>query len=239
MAILTKSNSGSGDGPITGWSIQKLAKPGLQVAVCLAVKDTLNYQTPSYDDPTVMEVKDVTRFLFGLSDGSMIQTSEMKISGHEKSKLFKTLVSWLGHPPPIGFDTESLVGKGVTLNIVTKVSKKGREYSDPDSVAPVMPDAQVPNVANFTIPGGNPPSAPAQPVAPVQPAQPAAPAQVATTMTVDQPQAVQQTVQPIQQPVQQPVQQVQTVQQPVQQPAQGQQTLGGQFTPPPSESAPF
>ena len=239
MAILTQSNSGSGDGPITGWSITQLAKPGLQVAVCLAVKDTLNYQTPSYDDPTIMEVKDVTRFLFGLADGSMIQTSEMKISGHEKSKLFKTLVSWLGHPPPIGFDTESLVGKGVTLNIVTKVSKKGREYSDPDSVAPVMPDAQVPNVANFTIPGGNPPSAPAQPVAPVQPAQPAAPAQVATTMTVDQPQAVQQTVQPIQQPVQQPVQQVQTVQQPVQQPAQGQQTLGGQFTPPPSESAPF
>ena len=228
MAILTQSNSGSGDGPITGWSIQQLAKPGPQVAVCLAVKDTLNYETPTYDDPTVMEVKDVTRFLFGLSDGSMVQTSEMKISGHEKSKLFKMLVSWLGHPPAIGFDTESLVGKGVTLNIITKVSKKGREYSDPDSVAPVMPDAQIPNVASFTIPGGNPQSAPAQPVAPVQPVQQVAPAQVATTMTVDQPQTVVQ-------PVQQPVQQVQ----PVQQPAQGQQTLGGQFTPPPSESVPF
>jgi len=224
MAILTQSNSGNGDGPITGWSIQQLANPGLQVAVCLAVKDTLNYQTPSYDDPTVMEVKDVTRFLFGLSDGSMIQTSEMKISSHEKSKLFKTLVSWLGHPPAIGFDTESLVGKGVTLNVVSKISKKGTEYRDVDSVAPVMPDAQVPNVASFTIPSGNPPSAPAQPVAPVQPVQPMAPAQVATTMTVDQPQTV--------------VQPTQTVQ-PVQQPVQGQQTLGGQFTPPPSESVPF
>lgn len=224
MAILTQSNSGNGDGPITGWSIQQLAKPGLQVAVCLAVKDTLNYEAPSYDDPTVMEVKDVTRFLFGLPDGSMIQTSEMKISGHEKSKLFKTLVSWLGHPPAIGFDTESLVGKGVTLNVVSKISKKGTEYRDVDSVAPVMPDAQVPNVANFTIPGGNPPSAPAQPVAPVQPVQPVAPAQVATTMTVDQPQTV--------------VQPTQTIQ-PVQQPVQGQQTLGGQFTPPPSESVPF
>ena len=89
MAILTQSNSGSGDGPITGWSIQKLAQPGLQVAVCLAIKDTLNYETPTYDTP--VWVKDATRFLFGLADGSMVQTSEMKISGNEKSKLYKML----------------------------------------------------------------------------------------------------------------------------------------------------
>ena len=147
----------------------------------------------------------------------------MKISGHEKSKLVGTLTSWLGAPPAIGFDTESLVGQGVTLNVVAKVSKKGTNYSDVASVSPVMPQLanQVPNVANFTIPqGNNPPSAPAQPVAPVQPIQPA-PIQTATQVTVDQPQQVQ----PVQ-PVQQPVQQVQ-------------QTLGGQFTPPPTESVPF
>jgi len=228
MAILTQSNSG--DGPITGWPIATPAPAGQHVAVCLAVKDTLNYEAPTYEDPTITEIKDVTRFLFGLADGSMVQTSEMKISGHEKSKLVLTLTSWLGSPPPIGFDTESLVGQGVTLNIVAKVSKKGTNYSDVASVSPVMAQLanQVPNVANFTIPqGDSPPSAPAQPVAPVQPIQPA-PAQVATTVTVDQPQAVQQTVQ-------QPVQQVQ----PAQQPAQGQQTLGGQFTPPPTQTVPF
>ena len=227
MAILTQSSSGGG--PITGWPIETTAPAGQHLAVCLAVKDSLGIQRPSYEDPSIIETLDVTRFLFGLADGSMVQTSEMKISGHEKSKLVGTLTSWLGAPPQVGFDTESLIGQGVTLNIVAKVSKKGTNYSDVTSVSPVMPQLanQVPNVANFSIPqGDNPPSAPAQPVAPVPPIQPA-PAQVATTVTVDQP---QQVVQPVQQPVQ-PVQQVQ--------PAQGQQTLGGQFTPPQTEQAPF
>lgn len=241
MAIITQSNNGGGDGPITGWSIKTPAPAGQHVAVCLAVKDTLGYECPTYDDHTVTEIKDVTRFLFGLADGSMVQTYEMKISSYDKSKLFNTLTSWLGHPPVIGFDTESMVGMGATISIVGKVSRKGTEYSDVTSITPVMPQlaSQVPNLANFTVPqGNNPPSAPA-PAQPVQPVQPMAPAQVATSMTVDQPQAVQptQTVQPVQQVVQ-PVQQVQPVQ-PIQQPAQGQQTLGGQFTPPPSESVPF
>jgi len=243
MAIITQSNNGGGDGPITGWAIDP-APAGQHVAVCLAVKDTLNYEAPKWraspDEPIVMEIKDVTRFLFGLADGSMVQTYEMKISSNDKSKLFNTLTSWLGHPPTIGFDTESMVGMGATLSIVGKMSRKGTEYSDITSITPVMPQlaSSVPNLANFTVPqDNNPPSAPA--VAPVQPVQPMAPAQVATSMTVDQAQPVQQVqpVQPVQQVVQ-PVQQVQPVQ-PAQQPAQGQQTLGGQFTPPPSESVPF
>ena len=245
MAIITQSQSGGGDGPITGWAIKTPAPAGQHVAVCLAVKDTLGYECPMYraspDEPIVMETKDVTRFLFGLADGSMVQTYEMKISSSDKSKLFGTLTSWLGHPPVIGFDTESMVGMGAVISVVTKVSRKGTEYSDVTSITPVMPQlaSQVPNLANFTVPqDNNPPSAPAQPAQPVQPVQPMAPAQVATTMTVDQPQAVQPTVQPVQQVVQQPVQQAQPVQ-PIQQPAQGQQTLGGQFTPPPSESVPF
>lgn len=247
MAILTQSNSG--DGPITGWPIATPAPAGQQLAVCLAIKDTLNYESPKYraspDEPIVMEIKDVTRFLFGLADGSMVQTSEMKISGSEKSKLVGTLTSWLGSPPPIGFDTETLVGQGVTLNVVAKVSGKGRSYSDVASVSPVMPQLanQVPNVAMFSIPEGDGPSASPQ-MAPVQPIQPT-PLQTATSVTVDQPQVVQpiqpvvqQPVQPVQQIVQQPVQQVQPIQ-PVQQPAGGQQTLGGQFTPPPTQTVPF
>ena len=237
MAIITHSQSGGGDGPITGWSIKTPAPAGQHVAVCLAVKDTLGYECPTYDDPTITEIKDVTRFLFGLADGSMVQTYEMKISSNDKSKLFGTLTSWLGHPPVIGFDTESMVGMGATISIVGKVSRKGTEYSDVTSITPVMPQlaSSVPNLANFTVPqDNNPPSAPT--VAPVQPVQPMAPAQVATSMTVDQAQPVQQ-VQPVQF-VQQPVQQVQPVQ-PIQQPVQGQQTLGGQFTPPPTQSVPF
>ena len=224
MAILTQSSSG--DGPITGWPIATPAPAGQHLAVCLAVKDSMGIQRPSYDDPSIIETLDVTRFLFGVADGSLIQTSEMKISGHEKSKLVGTLTSWLGAPPPVGYDTETLIGQGVTLNVVAKVSKKGTSYSDVASASPVMPQLanQVPNVAMFSIPEGDGPSAPAQPI------------QTATQVTVDQPQVVQpaqQVVQPVvQQPVQQPVQPIQ--------PAQPQQaTLGGQFTPPPTQTVPF
>ena len=227
MAILTQSSNG--DGPITGWPIENPAPAGQHLAVCLAVRDSMGIQRPSYEDPTIIETLDVTRFLFGLADGSLVQTSEMKISGHEKSKLVGTLTSWLGSPPQVGFDTESLIGQGVTLNIVAKVSKKGTNYSDVTSVSPVMPQLanQVPPVTNFTISGGDAPSAPAQPVAPT-PIQPA-PVQPATVTVDPQAQVVQatQTVQPVQ-----PVQ-------PVQQPVQGQQNLGGQFTPPASEKVPF
>jgi hypothetical protein len=124
----------------------------------------------------------------------MVQTGEMKISAHEKSKLTGVLTSWLGSAPGAGFDTESLRGKGAMINIVEKTSMKGRTYSDITSVTPVMAgmEAQVPQASQFNIPGGSP--APAQPAPavvqqPVQPAQ-AAP-QATTTVTVDQPQTVQ------------------------------------------------
>ena len=133
----------------------------------------------------------------------MVQTGEMKISAHEKSKLTGVLTSWLGSAPGAGFDTESLRGKGAMINIVEKTSQKGRTYSDITSVTPVMAgmEAQVPQASNFTIPGGSPaPAQPAQPAPavvqqpvqqPVQPA-PAQPApQATTTVTVDQPQTVQ------------------------------------------------
>ena len=110
----------------------------------------------------------------------MVQTGEMKISAHEKSKLTGVLTSWLGSAPGAGFDTESLRGKGAMINIVEKTSMKGRTYSDITSVTPVMAgmEAQVPQASNFTIPGGSPAPAPAQPRGAVvqqpvqQPAQP-------------------------------------------------------------------
>lgn len=231
MAILQQSSNGGG--PITGWPLTTLAPAGQTFAVCLAVKDSMNIQRPSYEDPSVIETKNFCRFLFGLSDGTMIQTGEMVITLHEKSKLFKTLTSWNGTMPFSGFDTEVQVGKGATLNIIHKTSQKGREYADISAIMPIMQgmEAQVPDRARFVIPTGDEAPAPVQNAPIQQPAQPMqAPIQqvpqgqvmqTATQVTVDQPQAVP--VQP------------QVVQQPVQQPQQ--QTLGGQFTPPPSESS--
>ena len=188
MAILTQSSNG--DGPITGWSLEP-CRPGQYFAICLEVKDSFGIQRPKYEDPSQIETLDVCRFLFGTQDGQMVQTGEMKISAHEKSKLTGVLTSWLGSAPGAGFDTESLRGKGAMINIVEKTSMKGRTYSDITSVTPVMAgmEAQVPQASNFTIPGGSP--APVQPAPAVvqQPVQPAP--QATTTVTVEQPQTVQ------------------------------------------------
>jgi hypothetical protein len=190
----------------------------------------MNIQRPSYEDPSVIETKNFCRFLFGLTDGTMIQTGEMVISLHEKSKLFKTLTSWNGTMPFSGFDTESMVGKGATLNIINKVSQKNREYADITAIMPVMAgmENQIPDRSRFVIPSGDEAPAPIQQAPIVQPAQPmqapiqqvpqSQPMQATTQVNIDQPQVVQQ---------------------PVQQPAPSQQTMGTQFTGPAPENVPF
>lgn len=226
MAILQQSSNGSG--PITGWPLTTLAPQGQTFAVCLAVKDSMNIQRPSYEDPSVIETKNFTRFLFGLPDGTMIQTGEMTISLNEKSKLFKTLTSWNGTMPFGGFDTESMVGKGATLNIMHKTSQKNREYADITAIMPVMQgmEAQVPDRSRFVIPTGDEAPAPIQQAPVVQPVQPMQapiqqqPMQATTQVTVDQPQQV-------------------PVQNTVQQSAPQQQTMGTQFTGPAPENVPF
>lgn len=196
MAVLTQSLSG-GDGPISGWDLQP-AQAGNFMAVCLDVKDSFGIQRPKYEDPSIIETLDVTRFLFGLSDGSMVQTSEMKISAHEKSKLMGYLTSWLGITNGVGFDTESVKGKGAMINVVSKISAKGRTYADITSISPVPQgmESQIPARVTFQIPGDNQNDINLQP-APAQPAQPA-PVQATTTVTVEQPQPVQP-AQPVQQ----------------------------------------
>ena len=182
MAILQQSSNG--DGPITGWPLEP-ARPGQYLAVCLDVKDSFGIQRPAYEDPTRIETLDVCRFLFGTQDGNLVQTGEMKISAHEKSKLVGVLTSWLGSNPGAGFDTETLRGKGCMINVVQKTSQKGTVYCDITSITPVMAgmEAQVPQPNQFNIPGGA--SAPAP--------------QVNTQVTVEQPQMAQPQPQPAQQ----------------------------------------
>ena len=182
MAILQQSTSG--EGPITGWPLEP-ARPGQYLAVCLDVKDSFGIQRPAYEDPTRIETLDVCRFLFGTQDGQMVQTGEMKISAHEKSKLVGVLTSWLGSNPGAGFDTETLRGKGCMINVVQKTSQKGTVYCDITSITPVMQgmEAQVPQPSQFNIPGGA--SAPSP--------------QTTTQVTVEQPQMAQPQPQPVQQ----------------------------------------
>lgn len=225
MAILTASAS-SGDGPITGWPLgDNPPAAGQQVAVCLDIKDTLGHERSVYEDPTRTEFVDLTRFLFGLPDGSMIQTKEMKISGHEKSALMAFLTGWLGSAPPLdgSFDISSMKGRGAQINVAHKVSQKGRTYADVVGISPVMEQLadQVPQVANFTVPVSASPSTTPAPVSP--PAQNTPPAGTVPF----QPAQPARPVQP------QPAQPAQP------QPAAGvQQTLGG-FTQVPTQTTPF
>jgi hypothetical protein len=178
MAILSQITSS--DGPITGWPVEGLATPGQHVVVCLATKDTLGHQRPTYENPEILETLDMTRFLFGLPDGSMIQTGEMKISSHEKSRLIGFLTGWLAGPPVMdgSWDYAVMVGQGAMITIVHKVSQKGRTYADIAAVSPVMDQlaGQVPQMTSFQIPASSAEVPAAQPfvqqVQQVQQAQP-------------------------------------------------------------------
>jgi len=175
------------------------------VAVCLDVKDSLGIERPTFDDPNVMETVDLTRFLFGLQDGSMIQTGEMKITGHERSNLVKFLTGWLGRIPQMdgSWDYCEMIGQGAVLSVAQKVSRKGRTYADVQGVTPVMEQLadQVPQAGQFTAPEASNPPVQAEPV--VQPVQPQ-PVQPVQPQPVVQPQPQQpQQAQPaptIQQP---------------------------------------
>jgi hypothetical protein len=128
-----------------------------------------------------METLDMTRFLFGLPDGTMIQTGEMKISSHEKSRLIGFLTGWLAGPPLMdgSWDYASMIGKGATITIVHKVSQKGRTYADIASISPVMEQlaGQVPQAGSFQIPVASAEVPAADPAPQVQPVQQAAPVQ--------------------------------------------------------------
>jgi len=191
MAILQQSTSG--EGPITGWPLQPI-NAGQYLAVCLDVKDSFGIQRPAYEDPTRIETLDVCRFLFGTQDGNLVQTGEMKISAHEKSKLVGVLTSWLGSNPGAGFDTETLRGKGCMINVVQKTSQKGTVYCDITSITPVMQgmEAQVPQTSQFNIPGKSDISL--QNAQNQQVVQNNITPTVTTQQTVDQPQSVSQQI---------------------------------------------
>ena len=115
----------------------------------------------------------------------MIQTGEMKITGHERSNLVKFLTGWLGRPPQMdgSWDYCEMIGQGAVLNVVGKVSRKGRTYADVQGIAPVMEQlaGQVPQANHFTVPEASTPPGQAQPV--IQPAsQPQPVAQPAPTI---------------------------------------------------------
>lgn len=141
MATLTEPKIFDRSGP---WDLSKEPLPpeGTFFATCLGVEDRFGVERPAFNDPTQIEKQDLTWFLFGFRDEKgaphRIATREMKISGSEKSNLFKFLRSWLGKPFPYGQDYASMKAKPALITISHVARKSGDGcYASIVTVAPV------------------------------------------------------------------------------------------------------
>lgn len=150
MAVLTKPEStGGGYGP----RISELAPKGTYLATIVDIVDTFGVVRPTYEDPTVNETVDLTIFVFGFKgkDGKLYlaKSRDMKISGNEKSNLYKFLTSLTGDAPKMGEDYCQLKGQGAQVTITHQESKRGTIYATLGAVAPVMEE-----VKDKVIPAG-------------------------------------------------------------------------------------
>lgn len=156
MILDPNTNAGGGG---YGWNIDgPLPPPGQYVAVCLDVRDSLGVDRPSWDNPQVMEKKDVTRFLFGAVHPQtrqpfLVQTFEYTISGGANSNLVKFLKGWTGKDP-YGFDyAKDLKGVGAMITVQHKHSTRNPSvvYANIAGISPVYPTLQgeIPNPATF------------------------------------------------------------------------------------------
>lgn len=110
----------------TRFEIEALAPAGTHIATCLDINDQFNVQRPNFDNPALMESRDVTRFLFGFRTPNgkthLIESFEFRISGSPKANLMKFLASWLGRPPEFGWDYCELKGEGALIEVAHKAT---------------------------------------------------------------------------------------------------------------------
>ena len=126
----------------TRFDIEALSPAGTFVATCLDINDQFGVQRPSFENPQVKELRDVTRFLFGFraSDRQLykVQSFEFRISGSPKANLIKFLTAWLGSPPPNDWDYCELKGQGAFIQVVHKTSADGtKTFANLSAISPV------------------------------------------------------------------------------------------------------
>lgn len=150
MAKLQAPTGGS------GLQITETPPPGQYVATCLRVNDVFDVERQKFQSQE-MELRDVTRFVFGVKDQAgrqyLLQTYEYTISGAPGSNLIKFLTSWLGQNPQMGWDYAEMRGRGAMITIQHKQSAKnpGQIYANISGISPVFQQLQhlVPNPAEF------------------------------------------------------------------------------------------
>lgn len=129
MAVLQEQMSKSVN-PFIEQIKDDLAPAGTWVATIIDIKDQFGVVRPSFDNPQVTEVVDLTTFLFGYRDQAgqphRIASKTMRISGNEKSNLFGFLKSALGSAPKYGWDYCELKGKKCLITVAHEQKRNGQ-----------------------------------------------------------------------------------------------------------------
>jgi hypothetical protein len=115
---------------------------GTWIATIIDIKDQFGVTRPSYENPQVMEVVDLTTFLFGYRDQAgqphRIASKTMRISGNEKSNLMGFLKQALGATPKYGWDYCEMKGRKVLLTVAHEPRRSGQgTYPTIASLCPV------------------------------------------------------------------------------------------------------
>ena len=137
------------------------APVGVYPAILADMKHTQGAKKPSFDDPTVIEEKDVSVFLYAFEHEGRIhfaQTWDMTQSTSERSKLVKLLKSMKGEEPKFenDYDYSSEIGLKVQITVGSKTSKKGSRYTTVESATPLLSELhdRCPKIEDLEIPGG-------------------------------------------------------------------------------------
>lgn len=131
---------------------------GMHVAICYAVIDlgvqfSEVWQKEQHKIMLIWETDEEMTTAEGEKKPKAI-SKEFVLSLHEKSDLYKTLISWRGKaftPEELaGFDVGNVLGAPCLLNIVT-VEKNDKVYSNIGSITPLMRGQTAPALVNKKV----------------------------------------------------------------------------------------
>ena len=158
--IIPKIGSG-----IRGFDIQTQGPTGSFVGIVLDIEDRFDEPTPKFDDPSIIENKDVCTWCFAYKDketdsAHLVSTYSMTQSGSPRSALYKLVSQIKGgletNPFNGDWDYCTMVGTPCQITVASKISKSGRSYNYVASVAPLLSELHdhVKGLELTEVPGG-------------------------------------------------------------------------------------
>lgn len=130
----------------SAWDLSKEQPPaGSFIGTIIECKDEFGVTRPVFDDPSKTETYDRTSFLFGFRDKAgaphKIATRWMKISGHEKSALYKFLKDLRGKPFAYGQDYNAPTAQGGVIGEKALITILHEQRKDGNGIFPTISSA--------------------------------------------------------------------------------------------------